>query len=684
MPGRSLYARLIKRLKRTFPDADLEVVRKAYRMSADGHLGQQRASGEAYITHPVNVALILAEMGLDPVTCAAALLHDLLEDTKTPRAAVEAEFGEAVARVVEGVTKITRLNFREDSEARENRQAQNIRKLLVATAQDLRVILIKLADRLHNMRTLEFLSEEKRVSIARETMDIYAPLAHRLGISEWRWELEDHAFHILDPESYKEVAKAVSMKRREREIYLRQTITLLDKKLAEVDIPARVIGRPKHLFSIHEKIKSQNKDFSQVYDVLGVRIITQSEGACYSALGVVHSLWPPLPDRVKDYVAVPKENMYQAIHTTVVRENGRPMEVQIRSEAMDRVAREGVAAHWVYKEGGRDDALDARLIWLRRLHDWLKDEDIGDGLMDSMRQEINPRSYVYVYTPKGDVIELPEGATPLDLAYHVHSHVGHHCLGARVNEKMVSLRYNLQNGDVVEILTSKNQEPHRDWLDLVITGRARTRIRQRLRELGELPPLAEEKKPEARPRTAHHPGRAPLRPETVREVDDATRHKLIRIEGHKGMAVQFAKCCNPMPGNRIVGYVTRNPGISVHRVDCRSFLRTAQDPKRVVEAAWEGDSAFVATLCLETRRRPNLLADITNVLRPMNIDITGAHFAMQTEDRSDFVFSFETPDDKTITRVLQTALTVPGVFDARQVEVKALPAGPGRSGTLGG
>ncbi|HNY87042.1 MAG TPA: RelA/SpoT family protein, partial [Candidatus Hydrogenedentes bacterium] len=440
----------MKRLKRTFPDADLEVVRKAYRMSAEGHLGQQRASGEAYITHPVNVALILAEMGLDPVTCAAALLHDLLEDTKTTRATLEAEFGEAVARVVEGVTKITRLNFREDSEARENRQAQNIRKLLVATTQDLRVILIKLADRLHNMRTLEFLPEDKRVSIARETMDIYAPLAHRLGISEWRWELEDHAFHILDPESYKEVARAVAMKRREREIYLRQTIALLDRKLSEAEIPARVIGRPKHLFSIHEKIKSQNKDFSQVYDVLGVRIITQSEAACYSALGVVHSLWPPLPDRVKDYVAVPKENMYQAIHTTVVRENGRPMEVQIRSEEMDRVAREGVAAHWVYKEGSRDEALDARLIWLRRLHDWLKDEDIGDGLMDSMRQEINPRSYVYVYTPKGDVIELPEGATPLDLAYHVHSHVGHHCLGARVNEKMVSLRYNLQNGDVVE------------------------------------------------------------------------------------------------------------------------------------------------------------------------------------------------------------------------------------------
>ncbi len=669
MPARSLYAKLIKRLRRSFPDADLTVVQDAYRVAESAHRNQVRASGDPYITHTVNTAIILANLGLDPVTCAAGLLHDVLEDTSVTRAELQAKFGKEITAVVEGVTKINQLSFRDDLPTLEMKQAQNIRKMLVATAQDLRVIMIKMADRLHNMRTLEFLDPERRERISRETLDIYAPLAHRLGISNWKWEMEDHAFHHLMPDTYKEIARMVAMKRHEREVYLMQTVALLEKKLSEAEVAATVIGRPKHLYSIYEKMTGQGKDFSQVLDVLGIRIITQTDAGCYNALGAVHSLWTPIPGRLKDYIAMPKLNMYQAIHTTVMRENGRPMEVQIRSEEMDRTAREGIAAHWRYKEGGRDDEkLDNQVAWLRRMHEWLKDAGGQEGLMDSMRRDFKS-SFLYVFTPRGEVKELPQGATPLDFAYLIHSHVGHHCIGARVNAKMVPLRYNLQTGDMVEILTSKNQEPHRDWLDVVVTGRARTRIRQRLREIGEMAPV-EERPQEHKPRAAHPPGRMPAKPAAVREVDDATRQKLIRIEGLKGMAVQFAKCCNPMPGHRVTGYVTKTPGISVHRADCRSFLRTARDPGRIVEAAWEGEGSFVATIRVVTRRRPNLLADITNVLRPLNIDITGAHFAPEDRERNNFDFSFETGDHKTIARALQAVLTVPGVYEASQVDMK--------------
>ncbi len=681
---RMLYAKLMKRLKRSTPNADLEVVRKAYRMADKAHQGQLRASGDPYIFHSLNVALIMANLGLDPVTCAAGLLHDVIEDTAVTREELRLQFGEEVARIVDGVTKISNLNFHDDRMTLEMKQAQNIRKMLVATAKDLRVIMIKLADRLHNMRTLEFLDPAKRERISRETLDIYAPLAHRLGISSWRWELEDHAFHHLMPDMYKEIAGKVAMKRREREAALAEAIAVLETRLVEAEIAARVIGRPKHLYSIYEKMTRQGKGFSQVMDTLGIRIITQTEAGCYNALGVIHNLWTPIPGRLKDYIAMPKLNMYQAIHTTVMCE-GNAMEVQIRSEEMDRVAREGVAAHWRYKEGGAaDDKLDSQIAWLRKMYEWLKDASGQDGLMDSMRQDFNS-SFIYVFTPQGDVKELPQGATPLDFAYLIHSHVGHHCFGARVNNHMVSLRYNLQTGDQVEILTSKNQEPHRDWLDVVVTGRARTRIRQRLRELGELAPAEEAKPaPENRPRPAHHPGRMLQRQEEVREVDDATRLKLIRIEGIKGMQVQFAKCCNPMPGHVIVGYVTKTPGISVHRADCKSFQRSARDERRIVDAAWEGEGNFIAKVRVVSRRRPNLLADITNVLRPFNIDIRNASFDETDDERNLFDFSFETPDHKTIERVVRTILTVPGVSEAVQSDVKERRDGEDRGGGASG
>ena len=675
---RTLYMNLMKRLRRTSPGANLDVVRQAAHLAERAHHGQVRASGEPYVTHSLNVALILANLGLDPVTCAAGILHDTLEDTAVTREELRAQFGDDIARVVDGVTKINKLSFHDDRKTLETKQAQNISKMLVATAQDLRVIMIKLADRLHNMRTLEYLVPAQRERISRETLDIYAPMAHRLGISSWKWELEDHAFHHLEPESYKEVARMVAMKRREREAYLTETVSQIERGLKESEIRAQVIGRPKHLYSIYEKMQNQGKDFAQVFDVLGIRIITRSDAECYNALGIVHSLWTPIPGRLKDYIAMPKLNMYQAIHTTVMRENGRPMEVQIRSEEMDRVAREGIAAHWRYKEGGReggkeagktaDDKLDSQLAWLRKMYDWLKDAGGQDGMMDTMRREFR-LTFIYVFTPKGQVKELAQGATPLDFAYLIHSHVGHHCIGARVNGRMVTLRYNLQTGDVVEILTSKNQEPHRDWLDVVVTGRARTRIRQRLREIGELAPIEEPKPVEIKPR-AHVPGRMPAKHAEVREVDEATRQKLIRIDGIKGMAVQFAKCCNPMPGHRIVGYVTKTPGLSVHRADCASFQRSAKDERRILQAAWEGEGSFTAKVRVVTRHRPNLLADVTNVLRPLNIDITSASFEKTAPDRYHFDFSFVTPDHHTIEGVVAAVRTVPGVFEASQLDVK--------------
>ncbi len=659
---RQAFAKLLKRLKKTHPPEALEVVRHAYRIADEAHRNQFRASGDPYVIHVIEVAMILASLGLDPDVCAAALLHDVVEDTDYTVDMVRKEFGADIARVVDGVTKISSFNFSDDVVGHEQRQAQNIRKMLVATAKDLRVIMIKMADRLHNMRTLEYLDEDTRKRISRETLDIYAPLAHRLGISRWKWELEDHAFHHLKPEMYKEISRMVAMKRREREAYLNATIAFLEERLTEAEVVAHVIGRPKHLYSIYEKMHRQGKDFSQVMDVLGIRIITQTDAGCYNALGVVHGLWTPIPGRLKDYIAMPKLNMYQAIHTTVMRENGHPMEVQIRSETMDRIAREGIAAHWNYKEGdGRDDRLDTQLNWLQKMYDWLKDAGGQDHLMDSMRQDFTT-SHIYVFTPRGELKELPKGATPLDFAYMIHSHVGHHCIGARVNGRIVPIRYNLQTGDAVEILTSKNQEPHLDWIDVVVTGRARTRIRQRLRELGEL--ARAEEQPAPKPRTHHISPKAPP-PKVLPEVDAATRRKLVRVQGLKGMEVQFAKCCNPMPGHTIVGYVTKAPGISIHRAECRSFARSARDHSRIVQAAWEGEGVLLARIRLTTRNRPNLLADITNALRPLNIDILNAQFGPGENNSNHFDFQFEAADQQVIERVARTVKNVPGVLAAQ-------------------
>ncbi|MBI5091343.1 MAG: bifunctional (p)ppGpp synthetase/guanosine-3',5'-bis(diphosphate) 3'-pyrophosphohydrolase [Candidatus Hydrogenedentes bacterium] len=659
---RTEFNKLLKLLKKNFPDGDIETVRKAYRVANAAHQGQVRLSGEPYIGHSMSVAKIVATLGLDLTTTAAALLHDVLEDTHVTREELQHDFGEEITSLVDGVTKIGALNRSTSATTQVEKQANNLRKMLVATAKDVRVILIKLADRLHNMRTLEYLNPEQIQRISRETLDIYAPLAHRLGIARWKWELEDHAFHHLHPREYKEMAALVAMKRREREEWLENTIEFLEGRLAEAEVNARVIGRPKHLFSIYQKMLQQGKDFDQVMDVVAVRIITQTVAECYNALGVVHHLWTPVPGRFKDYIAMPKANMYQSVHTSVMRENGFPLEIQIRTEEMDRIAREGIAAHWRYKEeadgdGGRrvDAKLDNQLHWLRHMYEWLQEAHAPDELLDSVRRDFTV-SDVYVFTPKGEVKELPVGATPLDFAYLIHSHVGHHCIGARVNNRMVPLRYNLQTGDVVEILTSKNQTPHLDWLDFVVTGRARTRIRQRLRELGQI------EAPEETIKKTVHAAPAPARKvPQVRHVDDATREKMIRIQGAKGMAANFAKCCGPMPGHPVIGYVTKSPGITIHRADCRNFMNTRRDPDRIVEASWEGDEHFETGMRVTIGQRPNVLADITNAIRPMNISITRAQFVPGESGKSYFDFVFETAEEGSIERVARTIRTVAGV-----------------------
>lgn len=654
---RNELTKLLKLIRKMHPGIELEIIHRAYRMADHAHRGQFRLSGDPYLSHPLAVARILATLNLDMTTVAAGLLHDVVEDTPVTLETVQKEFGETIAMLVDAVTKIGSMPV-SHGPSRAEKQAASIRKMLVATIRDVRVLLIKLADRLHNMRTIEFLPPDKIERISRETMDIYAPLAHRLGIARWKWELEDHAFHRLHPAEYKEIAARVSMKRREREEWLGETIEFLSERLTADGIHAQVIGRPKHLYSIYRKMLQQGKDFDEVRDIQALRIITSREAECYDALGVVHRLWTPISGRFKDYIAMAKTNGYQSIHSTVMCREGMPLEVQIRTEDMDRTAQEGIAAHWRYKEGSvvSDKRMEEDLKWFKQMLESLKEEHTPDEFLDDVRREVQ-MSEVFVFTPKGEVRELPGGATALDFAYSIHTDVGHHCFGARVNGRIVPISYTLQTGNSVEILTSKNQRPHFDWLDIVVSARARAKIRQRLRELGELEPVEQEK---PKTETPHPP---PPPKAQVRLVDEATRGKLIRVEGAKNMAVAFAKCCNPMPGHDILGYATRATGITIHRRDCGNFARTKRDPKRMVEASWEGERHIHASLRVTTGARPTMLADITNAIAPLNINITHAQFTLGDNGQRRFDVAFDAADKGVVERVVRRIRTVPGVTD---------------------
>src|SRR6266704_2770393 len=453
---------------------DRELVRKAYDRAAVAHRGQRRLSGEDYVNHPLEVAAILADLQLDAQTLAAALLHDTVEDTALTAEEVESEFGPDVARRVDGVTKLGRICLRSDHQ----RQAENIRKMMVAMAEDLRVVLIKLADRLHNMRTLEPLPEVKRRKISRETLDIYAPLAHRLGIGQIKWELEDLAFRNLEPDAYEDVVSRIARKRGERESLVNDLREILARELEKVGIQADITGRPKHIYSVWQKMTRESKDFSEIYDLSAIRVHVESVRDCYGVLGVVHSPWKPMPGRFKDYVAMPKSNGYQSLHTTVITHTGEPIEIQIRTQDMHRVAEFGVAAHWTYKEGGKDASFDQKLSWLRSLLEWQNEVGDAESFLNTVKVDLF-QDEVYVFTPRGDVINLPTGSTPVDFAYRIHTEVGHRCVGAKVNGRMVPLEYALQNGEIVEILTSKGPHgPSRDWLNFVKSASAKERIRK--------------------------------------------------------------------------------------------------------------------------------------------------------------------------------------------------------------
>ncbi|MDI6822858.1 MAG: bifunctional (p)ppGpp synthetase/guanosine-3',5'-bis(diphosphate) 3'-pyrophosphohydrolase [Bacillota bacterium] len=663
---------LVEKLTAYYPGADLDLVEKAYRFALQAHEGQRRASGECYIFHPLAVALLLTELEMDPVGIAAALLHDVAEDTGVTLAQIESRFGKQVADLVDGVTKLGRLGFASAREA----QAENLRKMILAMAQDLRVVIIKLADRLHNMRTLGYLPPEKQRKIADETLEIYAPLAHRLGVWRFKWELEDLSFRYRDPERYRQLVGQVARRREEREAQLARVIEALRERLGAAGIRADIQGRAKHLWSIHRKMVEQGRDLSDIYDLIAVRVIVDTVPDCYAALGVVHSLWKPVPARFKDFISVPKPNMYQSLHTTVIGPTGEPFEVQIRTWEMHRTAEYGVAAHWRYKEGGRagDRRFEEKLSWLRQLLEWSRDLRDAQEFMDSLRIDIFS-DQVFVFTPKGDVIDLPAGATPLDFAYRVHTEVGHSCVGAKVNGRIVPLDHTLENGDIVEILTSRHSRgPSPDWLQMVRTSGARSKIRawfkkQRReeniasgresldRELRALGLDAREVRPawldelatelnfpagddllaaigygavsaqRVATRLGERLGRpAPGAPAPGPAAPTRPSSQGVLVRGVGDVLVRFSRCCTPIPGDPIIGYVTRGRGVSIHRLDCPNVRALARDSGRLVEVSWDAgaDGWYPVEMQVRGLDRPGMLSEVTAVVADARANILSA------------------------------------------------------------
>ncbi|MFH1564157.1 MAG: bifunctional (p)ppGpp synthetase/guanosine-3',5'-bis(diphosphate) 3'-pyrophosphohydrolase [Nitrospirota bacterium] len=582
------FERLIKLILTYNPKADVKLLERAYQVANMAHEGQLRRSGEPFIIHPLWVAYILAELKLDTDTIIAGLLHDILEDTQFPPARIKEEFGEEVFLLIEGVSKIKKLTHPHKI----TQQAENLRKMLLAMAKDIRVILIKLADRLHNMRTIRFLPN--REIVAKETQEIYAPLANRLGIGRLRWELEDLSFECLNPEAYQDIAKKITEKRLDREAYIEKIKKELISKFKESEIEASVEGRPKHFYSIYLKMKSQNKPFDGIYDISAVRIITNKKD-CYEALGIVHSLWTPIPGRFKDYIANPKTNNYQSLHTTVIGTNGRPLEIQIRNKEMHTISEEGIAAHWQYKENGEEGKFDAelnkKLSWARRLIETYQDLTDAKDFMEHFKLDLFADE-VFVFTPKGAVKKLPLGSTPIDFAYAVHSEIGDHCFGAKVAGKIVPLDYKLKSGDIVEIITSNRVKPHQDWLRIVRTSKAKSRIRQWTRS-------EEETLPHRETKVVHLPPfkgvSAPPKEVSPQKVSSRIHKSLpcalvpakIKIAGVNGLEVSFSKCCHPVLGDKIVGYITRGHGVSIHRVTCPNIHSESFDSAHMIDVAWD-------------------------------------------------------------------------------------------------
>jgi GTP pyrophosphokinase len=694
--------------------ADIALIEKAYVYSAKAHAGQVRLSGEPYLMHPLEVAGILAHMKLDVFSIASGLLHDTLEDTDTELEDLNRLFGNEISQLVDGVTKIGRFEF----SSYEERQAENMRKMILAMANDIRVILIKLADRLHNMRTLSYHPPGKQRFIAQETLDIYSPLAARLGIDWIKSELEDLAFSYLDADMYAEIVQGLERNEEERERYINEVKGIIQNRLSEFGVAGEVNGRPKQIYSIYKKMVSQNLDLEQIYDIIAFRIILKSIRDCYEALGVIHSLWKPIPGRFKDYIGMPKANMYQSLHTAVIGPYGERMEVQIRTEDMHRIANEGIAAHWVYKEGKSVPESDSkRFSWLRQLLEWQQDLKDPREFLETVRIDLFPDD-VYVFTPTGEVKTFPRGATPIDFAYSIHSEVGHQCTGAKVNGKLVSLKYELHNGDIVEIITSPNHVPSKDWLKIVKTSRARTRIRHwikteerersitlgreicerefrkhglnfsrylnsdeffqvarsfslqkvddllasigygkisALQAIGKLTSLLEPEEEEQE---------VPV--ERIERKEWPVERGGVRVKGADDILVRFAKCCNPLPGDKIVGYITRGRGVSVHRADCPSLL--ASGFERRIEVEWDraAEEVHPVGLVVVCANMKGMLAAISGTLSTHDINILEANIRTRVDDRAECKFIVEVHDIEHLQKAMSAVRKIKHVIDVKR------------------
>lgn len=705
---------LIARLQSYQPDADLAIVRKAYEFSAKAHEGQKRRSGEPYVKHPVAVAGVLTSLKTDVAAVVAGLLHDTLEDTVATADELEREFGKEVVHLVDGVTKIGKITFRSSEE----KQAENFRKMVLSMADDIRVVIIKLADRLHNMRTLEHLTETKRQEIAQETLEIYAPLANRIGIGWVKNELEDLCLKHLKPDVYETLRIRVAKRDEDRQQYIEEVSALVEKALADVGLPGKVYGRPKHLYGIYQKMSKQSISFDEVYDLTALRIITDTKMNCYALLGVIHSLWRPVPGRFKDYIAIPKSNLYQSLHTTVVGPKGEHVEFQIRTEDMHRIAEYGIAAHWKYKEQGKIDDKDSKTFgWLRQFIEWEQDLPDNRQFMDSVKLELF-HDVVYVFTPKGTVKELPKGSTPVDFAYAIHTEVGDHCVGAKVNGKIVPLKHQVASGDTVEILTSPNQTPHKDWLKFVRTSRAKTKIKHWIKseeqarsiEIGRrlleselrrhgLAPAQVLKSDEfsAVARQAgfesadelvaavgfgHMPtaqilgklvepaaGAALAPAESAKAPAAKTGDKSVQVKGARDLLMQLSRCCNPVPGDRILGYITRGRGLTIHSVDCPNLEALDYDRARLVEVEWDtatpGQHAVkIAVIAVD---KTGVLANVSSAIAGCHANISRAEIITREDRKAELDFVVEITDTAHLNRVLKAIERVDGVITTRRI-----------------
>jgi GTP pyrophosphokinase len=723
---------IVEKVRANHPQADLDVLRRAYFFSAREHKGQTRASGEPYLVHPLEVANILAEMRLDEKSVATGLLHDVVEDTLVDLETIERYFGEEIAHLVDGLTKIAQIS----SQSREVQQAENVRKMLLAMVDDVRVVLVKLADRLHNMRTLGHLRAEKRQRIAQETLDIFAPIAHRLGMGRLRGELEDLSFKYLHPEDYLELSAQLAQRRREHEALLEGITGRIEEKMREAEVPyVRVEGRIKRVYSIWKKLKRQKIELDQVYDLVAARVITPNEVRfCYAALGVIQTTWQPVPGRIKDWIATPRDNLYQSLHTSVIGSQGHPFEVQIRTEEMHNIAEEGVAAHWKYKEGrrGAHDE-DQAFQWLRSLVEWSQEVKDSRDFLETLKLDLYPKD-VYAFTPKRKVIQLPRGATPIDFAYAIHTEVGRTCTGARINGRMVPLRTPIQNGDVVEVLTSPNAHPSRDWLNFIVTTKARSSIRhwvaeQQRAESIELGRKIFEKEASRfqlpvkklltdgngdfkRIANEYGYGRVDdlmaaigygklvprnviakyLGPEKFDELDQKKESKLrsgvqagvqavkrlirlgddsIVVRGVDDLLVARARCCNPVRGEDIIGYITRGKGVAVHARRCKNVQALMVNPERVVEVDWASgadEAAYAVKLLAITENRTGMIAGITGAISDMKTGIRDARASVAPDNRGRIEVTVEVFDVKHLDKVIRSIRNVPGVLDVERLQ----------------